>query len=192
MSIHQAALPLCQAKLSQLIVIDAQERLAAVMRKDDLAVTVSNINRLIDAARLLGVPIISTEQYPKGLGRTIESIRCNLPEAVAPTKKTCFSCCTASGFERNLELQPDRKQVVLVGMEAHICIVQTASGLKRWGYQVFVAEDAVCSRHPRNRDNAMERMRHCGIQVTNAESVAFEWMGDSTHEKFRDVSQSFK
>mgnify|MGYP003573653915 CR=1 FL=1 len=151
MSTHQAKLPLCQARLSQLIVIDAQERLAAVMPKDDLAVTIANINRLVDAARGLEIPIITTEQYPQGLGKTVDPIRGNLPEGAVPTEKTSFSCCTASGFEHNLEQHPDRKQVVLAGMEAHICIIQTASGLQRWGYQVFVAEDAVCSRNPRNR-----------------------------------------
>lgn len=192
MSTHQAPMPLCQAKLSQLLIIDAQERLAAVMRKDDLAVTVANINRLVEAARVLEIPIISTEQYPKGLGPTVEAVRTNLPDDVVPTQKTCFSCCTASGFEHNLSREPDRRQVIMVGMEAHICIIQTASGLQRWGYQVFVAADAVCSRHPGNRDNALERMRHCGIHVTNTESIAFEWVGDSTHEKFKQVSRLFK
>ncbi|MGA7980723.1 MAG: isochorismatase family protein [Chromatiaceae bacterium] len=192
MSTHQAPLPLCFANYSQLLVIDSQERLAAVMRKDDLAVTVANIGRLIEAARALDVPIIATEQYPQGLGHIVESVQERLPEDVVPTEKTAFSCCTAFGFERNLMREPKRKQVVLVGMEAHICIVQTASGLQRWGFQVFVAADAVCSRHSSNRDNALERMRHCGIHVTNTESIAFEWMGDSTHERFREVSKLFK
>jgi nicotinamidase-related amidase len=192
MSIHQAPLPLCQEKYAQLLIIDAQERLAAVMRKDDLAVTLANITRLIETARLLEIPIIATEQYAKGLGATVEAIRQSLPEETVPTEKTCFSCCTAAGFERALVREPNRKQVVLVGMEAHICIVQTASGLQRWGYQVFVAADAVCSRHPGNRDNALERMRHSGIHVTNTESVAFEWVGDSTHPRFREVSRLFR
>ena len=138
------------------------------------------------------IPTISTEQYPQGLGKTLESIRENLPSTTVPTEKTCFSCCTASGFERNITSHPERKQVVLVGMEAHICIVQTASGLLRWGYQVFVAADAICSRDPNNRINALERMRHSGIQITNTESVAFEWLGDSSNEKFREVSRMFR
>ncbi|MGB5835101.1 MAG: isochorismatase family protein, partial [Thiohalocapsa sp.] len=183
MSTHQAPMPLCQSAFSQLLIIDAQERLAAAMPKDELATTVTNINRLVSAARSLEIPTFSTEQYPQGLGPTIASIRENLPPTTAPTEKTCFSCCTATGFERNLTGQAERKQVVLVGMEAHICIVQTASGLLRWGYQVFVAADATCSRDPANRFNALERMRQCGIQVTNTESVVFEWIGDSTHAK---------
>ncbi|MGB5734942.1 MAG: isochorismatase family protein [Thiohalocapsa sp.] len=192
MSIHQATMPLCQSAFSQLLIIDAQEGLAAAMPEDALASAVTNIKRLVSAAQALQIPIISTEQYPKGLGKTVESIRETLPLTVTPTEKTSFSCCTAAGFERSLTSQPERKQVVLVGMEAHICIVQTASGLQRWGYQVFVAEDAICSRSAANRINALERMRHCGIQVINTESAVFEWLGDSGHEKFREVSGLFR
>ncbi len=191
-SIHQATLPLCQAKYAQLLIIDAQERLAAHMPKTDLSVAVCNINRLIDTAKALEIPVIATEQYPEGLGTTIESIGQHLPEDIHITDKTCFSCCTAGSFERELSEHEERKQVVLVGMESHICILQTASGLQHWGYQVFVVSDAVVSRNPANRDNALERMRHCGIHVSNSESVAFEWVGDSSHEKFRQISQLFK
>jgi nicotinamidase-related amidase len=192
MSIHQASMPLCQAAFAQLLIIDAQERLAAAMPEDVLERTVGNINRLIGAAKILEIPIISTEQYPQGLGTTIDAIRDQLPATAAPTEKTCFSCCTAAGFERALTEQPERKQVVLVGMEAHICIIQTASGLQRWGYQVFVAADGICSRHPQKAENALARMRHSGIQVSNTESVAFEWLSDSQHAQFREVSRLFK
>ena len=192
MSVHPAPMPLCQSAYAQLLIIDSQERLAAVMPEDELARMVGNTNRLIASAQILEIPIISTEQNPKGLGKTIAAIRENLPAAATPTEKSCFSCCTAPGFERALTEQPKRKQVVLVGMEAHICIVQTASGLQRWGYQVFVAADAICSRHPEKRDNALERMRHSGIHVTNTESVAFEWLSDSQHDRFREVSRLFK
>ena len=93
---------------------------------------------------------------------------------------------------KDLTRDEDRKQLILVGMESHICILQTASGLQHWGYQVFVVADAVISRNPLNRDNALERMRACGIQVVNTESVAFEWLGDSGHKEFREVSALFK
>jgi nicotinamidase-related amidase len=192
MTIHQAEMPLSLGRYSQLLIIDAQERLAAAMPPDDLAKALSNIKRLVAAARTLEIPIIATEHNSKGLGNIIPAIREDLPGDVEPTEKTCFSCCTAAGFERNLDRQPDRKQVVMVGMEAHICILQTASGLRRWGYQVFVAEDAICSRHPAHRINAVERMRQGGIHVTNAESVVFEWLGDSTHERFREVWSLFR
>jgi nicotinamidase-related amidase len=192
MSVHQAEMPLTLGRYSQLLIIDAQERLAAAMPPDDLAAAVANVERLVIAAKILDVPIIATEHNPKGLGHIIPAIRAQLPVQLEATAKTCFSCCTAAGFERSLDREPDRKQVVIVGMEAHICIVQTASGLRRWGYQVFVVEDAICSRHPAHRINAVERMRQSGIQITNTESVAFEWLGDSSHERFREVWSLFR
>ncbi len=192
MTVHQAELPLSLGRYSQLLIIDAQERLAAAMPPDDLERALANIKRLVAAAKVLGIPIIATQHNSKGLGTIMAAIAEDLPGDVEPTEKTCFSCCTAAGFERNLDRQPDRKQVVMVGMEAHICILQTASGLRRWGYQVFVADDAICSRHPAHRINAVERMRHGGIQITSAESVGFEWLGDSTHERFREVWSLFK
>ncbi|HIP53768.1 MAG TPA: isochorismatase family protein, partial [Chromatiales bacterium] len=131
-------------------------------------------------------------QYPQGLGHTIDPIRDQLPEDISPLQKTSFSTCSASGFEQRLTHDEERNQLIIVGIEAHICVLQTASGLQHWGYQVFVAADGVCSRTPANRDNGLARMRHSGIQITNAESVAFEWMGDATHEKFKEVAKLFK
>ena len=192
MTIHQADLPLSLGRHSQLLIIDAQERLANAMPPDDLVRALRNIKRLVVAAKALDIPIIATQHNSKGLGPIVSAIQEDLPEDLVPTEKTCFSCCTASGFEGLLDQHPDRKQVVMVGMEAHICIVQTASGLGRWGYQVFVAEDGICSRHPAHRVNAVERMRSGGIHITSAESVAFEWLGDSTHERFREVWSLFK
>ncbi|MEY6431036.1 isochorismatase family protein [Thioalkalicoccus limnaeus] len=192
MSIHQADLPLCQSKFSLLLIIDAQEKLAAAMPPAELADTIANINRLSSAAQLLSVPIIWAEQNPQGLGRTVEAIRCHLPADVAPTEKTCFSSCTAGGFERALTQEPSRKQVVLVGLDAHIGVLQTASGLRRWGYQVFVAADGICCRRPEHKDNALERMRDCGLHVASTESIAFEWLADSTHERFREVLALFR
>ncbi len=192
MSIHQVDFPLCQSRYSLLLIIDAQERLAAAMPKDEAAETISNISRLAEAAQILNVPIIWAEQNPQGLGRTVEAIRRHLPVDASPTEKTCFSSCTAGGFERALTHEPDRKQVVLVGMDAHIGVAQTASGLQRWGYQVFIAEDGICCRKPGYKHNALARMRHCGLHVTNAESIVFEWLQDSSHERFRDVLKLFR
>jgi nicotinamidase-related amidase len=192
MTIHQAQLPLCQRDDSQLLIIDAQERLAAAMAPAELDAVVANINRLVQAAKTLGVPVNATQHYSKGLGPVIASIADNLPGDAAPTEKTAFSCCTAPGFERAISDHPERRQLVVVGMEAHICIVQTVSGLQRWGYQVFVPEDAIISRKPELKANVLKRMRHCGIHVTCTESVGFEWLGDSTQEHFKEVWSLFK
>ncbi len=188
----QPELTLCHAATSQLIIVDVQERLATSMPKRDLDVVIANINRLSKAADLLDIPVIVTEQYPKGLGPTIDAVRDHLPADLEPLQKTGFSTCSASGFEQRLTHDETRKQIILVGIEAHICVLQTASGLQHWGYQVFVAADGVCSRTPANRDNGLARMRQSGIQITNAESVAFEWMGDATHERFKEVAALFK
>ena len=192
MSIQQSHMPLCQRDISQLLIIDAQERLAAAMPMDELELVVDNINRLIAAARVYGIPIIATQHNSKGLGPIIDSIQANLPADSIPTEKTAFSCCTATGFERNISASPTRRQLIVVGMEAHICISQTVSGLQRWGYQVFVPADAIISRKPACKANVLDRMRHSGVHVLCAESVAFEWIGDSTQESFRQVWSLFR
>jgi nicotinamidase-related amidase len=192
MSIHQAQMPLCQRDSSQLLIIDAQERLAAAMPMDELDLVVDNINRLIAAAKVFGIPVIATQHNSKGLGPIIGSISANLPPDSQPTEKTAFSCCTATGFERNISAHPERRQLIVVGMEAHICISQTVSGLLRWGYQVFVPADAIISRKSVCKANVLERMRASGIQVLCAESVAFEWIGDSTQDNFREVWSLFR
>ena len=161
-------------------------------RKMNLELVVDNINRLIAAAKVYGIPIIATAHNPKGLGPIIESIQANLPPDTAPTEKTPFSCCTAAGFERNISASPERRQLIVVGMEAHICISQTVSGLQRWGYQVFVPADAIISRKPMCKANVLDRMRHSGVHVLCAESVAFEWIGDSSQEHFREVWSLFR
>jgi len=192
MSTHQAQMPLCQRAFSQLLIIDAQERLASAAPSDESEPAIANINRLISAAKILDIPIIATQHNSKGLGPMLESIRANMPEGTEPTEKTAFSCCTAPGFERSISAHPDRRQLIVVGMEAHICIVQTVSGLQRWGYQVFVPADAVISRRPKHKRSALDRMRHCGIQVVCTESVGFEWLGDSADAQFREVLSLFK
>lgn len=192
MSTHQAQMPLCQRDFCQLLIIDAQERLAAAMAPDELATVTGNINRLIRAAKRVGIPVFATQHNSKGLGPIIESIRTNLPPDTEPTEKTAYSCCTAPGFERNISSFPNRRQLVVVGMEAHICIVQTVSGLQRWGYQVFVPEDAIISRRPDLKANVLKRMRHSGIQVVCTESVGFEWIGDSAQPCFREIWSLFK
>ncbi|MBN2886031.1 MAG: isochorismatase family protein [Chromatiaceae bacterium] len=192
MSIHHAQLPLCQRAFSQLLIIDAQERLAAAMPPDERELVVGNINRLISAAKILDIPVIATQHNSKGLGPIIEAIGANMPRVHEPTEKTAFSCCTAPGFERNISSHPDRRQLVVVGMEAHICILQTVSGLQRWGYQVFVPEDAIISRKPDYKRNVLDRMRQGGVQVVCTDSVGFEWLGDSSDAQFREVWSLFK
>jgi nicotinamidase-related amidase len=185
-------LELCSARAGQLILIDAQERLCKVMPPDCLEQALHNMGRLAQTAQTLEIPIIVTEQYPKGLGDTRLEVAAHLPEGLLRVTKTSFSCCSADGFETQLHKREERPQVVLAGIEAHICILQTAAGLQHWGYQVFVVADATCSRSPEYKHNALARLQEGGVNVTNTESVAFEWVGDAGHPRFKEIARMFK
>ena len=145
-------------------------------------------HRSLEAAGLLKVPRCFTEQYPKGLGPTEEPVKARLGEFATRFEKTAFSCCGAEGFSAMLG-NLARRQVVISGMEAHVCVLQTALDLKAEAYEVFVVEDAVCSRNPANRDNAMNRLRAAGVVVANTESVCFEWLRDASNEHFRAIAK---
>lgn len=179
---------LCQAQLSQLLIIDVQDRLAATMDNEVLARLVRNTNILIEAASALAIPILRTEQYPKGLGPTLTDITANLPAGQAAFEKTCFSSCGAAGIEPSLQ-DNARKQIIITGMEAHICVLQTALELHHLGKQVFVVQDGVCSRSKVNYKNALARMRQTGVVISNTESVLFEWLQDASHPQFKMLSK---
>lgn len=182
---------LCDAAQSQLVVIDIQGRLAAAMAEDTRADVFRNTGILLQAAERLGIPQIATEQYPKGLGHTDPAVAEHFGESLKRVEKTCFACSGEAGFRELLQAN-QRRQVVLCGMEAHICVLQSAMALRATGYNVFVVEDAVCSRSHDNRRNALERMRAAGVKVTNTESVLFEWLRDAGHEHFRALSALIK
>jgi nicotinamidase-related amidase len=170
---------LARAGASALVVIDLQERLAAAMPMREPVVRATGI--LLEAAARLDIPVLVSEQYPKGLGATVMELACKLPEGTPRIEKTCFSACAA--------LPLTRPQVVLTGMEAHVCVLQTALELLAAGREVFVVSDAVCSRTEANYSNALARMQAAGIIVTNTESVIFEWLRDAAHEHFRALSK---
>lgn len=176
---------LTRAGNSQLVVVDVQERLCSVMNPDALLGVVRNTAILLQAARLLKVPVICTEQYPKGLGSTLPELAEYLDEQAI--EKTCFACSDEKNFSN--KLTPQRPQIVLAGMEAHICVAQTALQLQQLGYQPFVVEDAVISRNPEHKANALSRLRQAGVVVTNAESVVFEWLRVAEGDAFKQISR---
>ncbi len=176
---HMPEPQLARAADSTLVVIDIQERLAAAMTARESVVRATGI--LLEAAARLNVPVLLSEQYPKGLGPTVAELSGKLPEGTPRIEKTCFSACAA--------LPLTRPQVVLAGMEAHVCVLQTALELAAAGREVFVVADAVCSRNEANYSNALARMRAAGIIITNTESVIFEWLRDAAHEHFRALSK---
>ncbi|MEQ8660119.1 MAG: isochorismatase family protein, partial [Gammaproteobacteria bacterium] len=145
-----------------------------------------NTALLARSSELLEVPVFRTEQYPQGLGATHPGVAAALPASTTGFEKQSFSCCGAVGFDDALGAS-GRDQVVLVGMEAHVCVLQTALDLRRAGREVFVVEDAICSRRLENYQNALDRMRQNDVHVVSAESVVFEWMGSAAHPRFKAV-----
>jgi nicotinamidase-related amidase len=178
-----------QTALCQLVIIDMQVKLASAMPVDALQTVVKNCGILAQAANILALSTIVTEQYPQGLGETLPEILSYLPNNKA-IAKTAFSAYSELKF--NQQLQRDKSQLVIVGMEAHICVQQTALALNRTGKQVFVAEDAIISRNPANKSNAIARMRDAGCVITNTESVVFEWLGNANHAAFKQISALIK
>ncbi|HTT07735.1 MAG TPA: isochorismatase family protein [Gammaproteobacteria bacterium] len=178
---------LCRHDASQLVVIDLQEKLGAAMPEKVINRVIKNTVLLLSAATRLGIPVIVTEQYPKGLGTLLPGIGSAVPAQSRRLEKTCFSCVAATGFEA-VSQNTARPQIVVAGMEAHVCVLQTAFDLHAAGRQVFVVEDAVCSRRLENYESAINRLRHGGVTVTNSESVVFEWLRDAQHAEFKSLS----
>lgn len=168
-----------------LVIVDLQERLAAAMAPSVLALVIRNTRILLEAAGRLGIPVLVTEQYSKGLGPTAAPIVEALPADAPRFEKTCFS--GAQPLSAAIQAA-GRSQVILAGMEAHVCVLQSALDLRAARCEVFVVEDACCSRSVENHRNAMNRLRAAGIVVTNSESVVFEWLRDARHEHFKAVS----
>lgn len=173
-----------RAGLSQLIFIDLQTRLLSAMPQEAMQTVIRNCGILAQAAAMLEVPVIVSEQYPKGLGNTAPELLAFLPN-IKPVEKLTFSCMAEPKFSR--QLTRDHSQVVIAGMEAHICVLQTALDLQN-SKQVFVAEDAIISRNPANKANALARMREAGCIISNTESIVFEWLGKADSDTFKAIS----
>jgi nicotinamidase-related amidase len=182
---------LCHAQHSQLLIIDIQERLASAMPADVLEKIIKNNNVLLTAASELNIPVIHSEQYPKGLGNTVAAITEHLPKKSHAITKTSFSCANADGFNNFLAKQK-RQQIIITGIESHICVLQSAIDLQHQGYTVYVVEDAICSRKKLNHMNAIERLRQSGIIISTVESVLFEWLRDAQHTSFKYISALIK
>jgi nicotinamidase-related amidase len=180
------ALMLLDAQRSLLLAIDLQEKmLPAVAGHEEI---LRNCEWLIRAAQKIGVPVAGIEQYPKGLGPMVAAIGDLLPRG-AVAAKTRFSSVSA----KCLPDLPgsDRAQVVIVGVEAHVCVLQTALDLYHEGKEVYIVADCVGSRHHADRDLALARMRQEGVRIMSREMVVFEWLGEANTPLFRAVSKEF-
>jgi nicotinamidase-related amidase len=171
-----------------LLVIDAQEKL---LPKIHGAVSVErNIAFLMDAARLLGLPVAATEQYPKGLGPTVPEIRrrFSAEKPAAIPEKVAFSSCDAPGIVDGFR-RDARVKVVLSGIESHVCVLHTALDLLGLNFRVYVAVDAVGSRYPVDHEVALRRMERAGCVPVTCEMCVFEWLGSAQHPHFKAASQ---
>ena len=174
---------LLKAADSLLLVVDIQERLLPVMSSP--REVIHNSRRLMQAAQRLAVPIMVSEHYPKGIGHTVFDLREFIPEG-AVIEKSHFSCAAHPGFLGQLGVFA-KKQIVVVGTEAHVCVLQTVIDLKALGYSVFVVQDAISSRKKESVDLAVERMRMNNIPILNTEMVLFEWLNKAGTPEFKDL-----
>jgi nicotinamidase-related amidase len=177
---------LIDAERSTLLVSDMQQKLLPVIHDGESLV--ASVEWLVRAARRIGVPVVAVEQYPKGLGHLTGSLRELIPQN-AIAHKTHFSCVAAQCLA---DLPgSERPQIVIAGIEAHVCVLQTALELTEEGKEVYVVADAVGSRRTTDRDLALWRMRQEGVRIVSREMVVFEWLGEAGTPLFRDVSREF-
>ena len=188
-----------------LLLIDLQQRLVPVLH--DQETVVARAVRLAEAARLMDVPVIATEQNPAGLGPTVPPLSAYPQKILA---KTAFSAAGAPGLTALLSAAEasgqggqggqdsaasadgSRREIIVAGCEAHICVLQTVLDLLARGHRVAVAADAVGSRDPADRSAALERARQHGAEIVTSEMVLFEWLRDSQHPRFREVQKLLK
>jgi nicotinamidase-related amidase len=176
------------AASTALLLIDFQERLFPAMHDKDKLLR--NVVKLVQGAKVLEIPILLTEQYPKGLGPTVPEIKSLIPD-IKPVEKVCFNCCDEDLFCSALD-GLKRKQVLIAGIEAHICVYQTALALVGAGYDVQVVGDCVASREPENKVTALSRMVGEGVSLTTMEMALFELLKEAKGDKFKQISNIVK
>ncbi len=175
---------------AMLLVIDIQEKLLPLI--DGRERIVNRSRTLLQGAKLFDLPILVTEQYPKGIGQTVPELANVLATTSAERlEKTTFSCCGDDAIRSALR-RIDRDQIIICGIEAHVCVQQTALDLLMMDYQVNICADAAGSRTQLDYDVAMERMRHAGAHVTTAESVLFELCNACGTERFKKMLELIK
>lgn len=176
-------------KQTGLLIVDVQDKL--VPHVDRACEVVGAMQRMIKAFRLLNLPIFVTEQYPKGLGPTISALKHYLGDQQKIFTKTTFSCLGDPSVREKL-LQSSVHQWVLMGLEAHVCVLQSAKDLLTAGQQVVVLNDCITSRSIYHYSTAIAEMRDCGARISCTETVLFELLRDSTDPAFKEISLLIK
>lgn len=176
---------LIEKDTSCLLLVDVQEKLTPLVQNHQKLI--QNCEWLLFAAKELAVPIIVSEQYPKGLGHTVTSLKTFITKP--HLEKTHFSCASDTACLQEIN-QTNAKQIIIIGIESHVCVLQTAIELQMRDKQVFVVADAVSSRNKMDYEMALERMRALGIQIVTKEMVVFEWLHQAGTEKFKSLSKA--
>lgn len=173
---------------SLLLIIDVQERLAPAM--DNPREVINGCADLIGVAKRLDIPFIITEQYPKGLGRTMIDLRKEAGEDACYFEKLEFACgCNSAIFDEIKKY--GKKQIIIAGIETHICVLQTALQLQQLGYEVFVVANACSSRRPVQNIMALQRLMRNNVDVVTTEMVFFEWLEKAGSEVFKEISRKY-
>lgn len=170
------------------VIIDVQEKLLHAMHKKEELL--ENFQKLVKGAQVLGVPMLWTEQYPEGLGPTVPEIAEHLKD-IQPITKRSFSCCANHQFVQSVE-NLRRKQIVIAGIETHVCVYQTTMDLLRLGYEVQVVADAVSSRTIENKQIGLQRMSNAGVILTSTEMILFELLRVAEGPKFKEILKIVK
>ena len=179
---------LIRAARSCLLLVDVQERLAPAV--PDADTVVANCARLVEAARRLEIPVLASEEYRSGLGITVSPLIEGLDEGER-FEKLHFSCADDPGIAARLE-ELGRDQVVIAGLETHVCVLQSALGLKEAGFAPFVVADATASRTDANKALAINRLRRGDVGIVSVEMVLFEWLAIAGTPEFKDVLRLIK
>ncbi|MFH2202237.1 MAG: hydrolase [Elusimicrobiota bacterium] len=174
---------------SVLLVVDIQEKFVPVVH--EFRALIAKAKALIEGAKLLDVPVVVSEQYPKGLGPTVAELADALPAGALKFEKTAFGCLGDEIITERLA-SLDRPQVVVCGIEAHVCMNQTVHQLLAAGYEVHLIEDALSARDPKNIEIGRRKMELAGAVPSSVEMALFEWMGHSRHAQFRAVQALIK
>ncbi len=173
---------------SMLLVIDVQEKLVNALDKN---VIVKRVSNLVKSARLLSIPVVVTEQYPKGLGQTVTEVSSEFPENTPIFEKTSFNALEEEGVLDKIKSY-NKKQIVICGIETHICVHQTAAALLREGFEVYVVKDACASRNKYEFKQGIELMQANGAKISCVEIVLFEWLKAAKNPCFKEIQALIK
>lgn len=171
-----------------LVIIDVQGKLASLMENRELLI--ANISRLIRGTKLLEIPLVATEQRPDKLGPTVSDLATLIP-SIIPIKKESFSCVGSNEFKEILSAL-NRNQIILTGIETHVCVYQTAVDLIESDYEVHVIADAVCSRNGMNHQVGLDRMQNEGAILSTTEIALFECLRTASDKRFKEMIEIVK